>query len=88
MRTLLEIRPTKEISYEMPDEVFTIFHDLIKKTMAIHAPMSFKIVYNGLPKELQQKITVVETERLTNDVRNFELISIVREEVENVENNN
>lgn len=81
MKHLLEILPDKEISFQMPDEVFTVFYDLIKKTMAIHAPMSFYQIYKNLPVELQGKITVKEVERNENDVRGFELINLYRDEL-------
>jgi hypothetical protein len=85
---LLEIYPFKEVSYEMSDDIFKVFHDLVKKTVAIKAPMTFSGIYENLPPELQQKITIVETERVVNDIRDFELISIQREGVEDGESNN
>lgn len=81
MKRLLEILPKKEVLYEMPDEVFTIFYDLVKKTIAIKANMYFHGIYENLPDELRVKITVTETPRPQNDITTIELISIHREEV-------
>lgn len=81
MRKLLEIYPRREVSFEMDDQVFKVFDDLIKKTVAIKAPMSFQGIYDNLPEHFQKKITVIEKERAFNDIREFQLISLHREEV-------
>lgn len=81
MKKLLEILPDREVSYEMQKDVFTIFYDLVRKTIANNVPMTFRNIYNTLPQDLQARITVTETLRTVNDIREFELISIQREEI-------